>query len=99
RSTDSTLFPYTTLFRSGVFGKIYYTLGFHDMYNSWWFIGLIAMLGTSILIASVDRVIPLYKSLNQQKTKRHVSFLKRQRIFGEGDRKSTRLNYSHVSIS
>lgn len=68
----------------GTFGKIYYQLGFHDMYNSWWFITLIAMLGTSILIASVDRVIPLYKSLNQQKTKRHVSFLKRQRIFGEG---------------
>lgn len=67
----------------GTFGKIYYQLGFHDMYNSWWFITLVAMLGTSILIASVDRVIPLYKSLNQQKTKRHVSFLKRQRIYGE----------------
>lgn len=68
----------------GVFGVIYYKLGFHDMYNSWWFITLIGMLGTSILIASVDRVIPLYKSLKQQRTKRHPSFLKRQRVFGEG---------------
>lgn len=68
----------------GIFGVVYYKLGFHDMYNSWWFIILIGMLGTSILIASVDRVIPLYKSLKQQRTKRHASFLKRQRVFGEG---------------
>lgn len=68
----------------GVFGVVYYKLGFHDMYNSWWFITLIGMLGTSILIASVDRVIPLYKSLKQQRTKRHGSFLKRQRVYGVG---------------
>lgn len=68
----------------GGFGVVYYKLGFHDMYNSWWFITLIGMLGTSILIASVDRVIPLYKSLKKQKTKRHASFLKRQRVYGEG---------------
>ena len=59
-------------------------LGFHDMYNSWWFITLIGMLGTSIIIASVDRVIPLYKSLKKQRTKRHPSFMKKQRIYGEG---------------
>ena len=52
------------------------------MYNSWWFITLIGMLGTSIIIASVDRVFPLYKSLKQQRTKRHISFMKRQRIYG-----------------
>ena len=62
---------------------IYYKLGFHDMYNSWWFITLIGMLGTSIIIASVDRVIPLYKSLKKQRTKRHPSFMKRQRIYGD----------------
>ncbi|MER2088974.1 MAG: cytochrome c biogenesis protein ResB [Sporosarcina sp.] len=68
----------------GIPGTIYYKLGFHDMYNSWWFITLIGMLGTSIIIASVDRVIPLYKSLKKQRTKRHPSFMKRQRIYGEG---------------
>ena len=68
----------------GFVGKIYYNLGFHDMYNSWWFITLIGMLGTSIIIASVDRVIPLYKSLKKQRTKRHPSFMKKQRIYGEG---------------
>lgn len=68
----------------GFAGKIYYNLGFHDMYNSWWFITLIGMLGTSIIIASVDRVVPLYKSLKKQRTKRHPSFMKKQRIYGEG---------------
>ncbi|AOV08096.1 cytochrome c biogenesis protein ResB [Sporosarcina ureilytica] len=68
----------------GVVGVIYYKLGFYDMYNSWWFITLVGMLGTSILIASVDRVVPLYKSLKQQRTKRHTSFLKRQRVYGHG---------------
>ena len=69
----------------GFVGVIYYKLGFHDMYNSWWFITLVGMLGTSIIIASVDRVIPLYKSLNKQRTKRHPSFMKRQRIYGAGE--------------
>jgi len=69
----------------GFIGTIYYKLGFYDMYNSWWFITLIGMLGTSIIIASVDRVIPLYKSLKQQRTKRHPSFMKRQRIYGIGE--------------
>jgi len=68
----------------GFVGTIYYKLGFHDMYNSWWFITLVGMLGTSIIIASVDRVIPLYKSLKKQRTKRHPSFMKKQRIYGEG---------------
>ncbi|QTD42213.1 cytochrome c biogenesis protein ResB [Sporosarcina sp. Te-1] len=67
-----------------IFGTLYYKLGFYDMYNSWWFKVLIGMLGTSIIIASIDRVVPLYKSLKKQRTKRHASFMKRQRIFGEG---------------
>lgn len=73
----------------GFFGTLYYKLGFYDMYNSWWFKILIGMLGTSIIIASVDRVIPLYKSLKKQRTKRHISFMKRQAIYGEGVSKDT----------
>ncbi|WOV86004.1 cytochrome c biogenesis protein ResB [Sporosarcina oncorhynchi] len=68
----------------GFVGTLYYKLGFYDMYNSWWFKVLIGMLGTSIIIASVDRVFPLYKSLKRQRTKRHPSFMKRQRIYGDG---------------
>ncbi|WP_432355085.1 cytochrome c biogenesis protein ResB [Sporosarcina sp. A2] len=73
----------------GTVGKLYYQLGFYDMYSSWWFKILIGMLGTSIIIASLDRVIPLYKSLKKQRTKRHPSFMKRQRIYGEGQIKDS----------
>ena len=73
----------------GTVGKLYYQLGFYDMYNSWWFKILVGMLATSIIIASIDRVIPLYKSLKKQRTRRHPSFMKRQRIFGEGNVQNT----------
>lgn len=66
----------------GFFGKLYYTLGFHQLYGSWWFVVLLALLGTSIIISSVDRAIPLYRSLKNQRVTRHETFLKRQRIFG-----------------
>ncbi|WP_419961890.1 cytochrome c biogenesis protein ResB [Psychrobacillus sp. BM2] len=68
----------------GWFGTLYYKLGLSDLYSSWWFQALVGMLGISLIIASLDRVIPLYKSLKKQKTKRHFSFLKRQRVFGIG---------------
>ncbi|PPA71297.1 cytochrome c biogenesis protein ResB [Jeotgalibacillus proteolyticus] len=69
--------------RYGVAGEIYYILGFHDLYNSWWYLLLIAAIGTSIIIASLDRVIPLYKALKHQRVNRHASFMKRQRIYTE----------------
>ncbi|WP_391121646.1 cytochrome c biogenesis protein ResB [Psychrobacillus sp. L3] len=69
----------------GTFGKLYYDLGLSDLYSSWWFQTLVGMLGISLVIASLDRVIPLYKSLKKQKTKRHISFLSRQRIYGIGE--------------
>lgn len=67
----------------GWFGKIYYVLGFHDLYNSWWYMLFIAAVGISIIIASLDRVIPLYKALKKQRINRHASFMKRQRLFAE----------------
>lgn len=68
----------------GFVGVLYYDLGFHDMYSSWWFKVLVGMLGISIIIASIDRVVPLYKSLKKQRVKRHQSFMSKQRIFGKG---------------
>lgn len=68
----------------GLFGQIYYGLGLHEMYRSWWFQALIGMLAISLVVASLDRVIPLYKSLKNQRVIRHESFMKRQRLFGAG---------------
>ncbi|MFF2448745.1 cytochrome c biogenesis protein ResB [Neobacillus sp. NPDC058068] len=66
----------------GWFGNLYYQLGLHDLYGSWWYLLLIAMIGISLVICSLDRVVPLYKSLKAQRVTRHEGFLKRQRIFG-----------------
>jgi cytochrome c biogenesis protein len=71
----------------GWLGKLYYELGFHNLYSSWWYLLLIAGLGTSLLIASLDRVVPLYRSLTKQRVTRHESFLKRQRMFSVSDDK------------
>lgn len=68
----------------GTFGELYYKLGLSDLYGSWWFQTLIGMLGISLIVASLDRVIPLYKSLKKQRIRRHESFMKRQRLFGKG---------------
>lgn len=67
--------------RYGLIGKIYYQLGFHDLFNSWWYMLLLGLIGISLVIASIDRVIPLYKALKKQKAKRHETFIKRQRLF------------------
>ncbi|WP_059170997.1 cytochrome c biogenesis protein ResB [Bacillus sp. FJAT-27445] len=63
-------------------GKIYYVLGFHNMYSSWWYLILIAMIGISLVICSLDRVIPLYRALSAQRVTRNDGFLKKQRLFG-----------------
>lgn len=69
----------------GTLGTIYYRLGFHNLYSSWWFVTLLVMLGTSLVICSLDRVIPLYKALNKPRLNQHKAFLKGQKLYGEAD--------------
>lgn len=66
----------------GLAGQIYYQLGFHNLYSSWWYMVLIALIGISIFIVSIDRGVPLYKALKYQSIKRHPNFLKRQKLYG-----------------
>lgn len=65
----------------GWLGKVYYELGLHNLYSSWWYLLLIASIGVSLVICSLDRVIPLYRALKKQRVSRHESYLKRQRLF------------------
>lgn len=67
----------------GIWGQLFYRLGLHNLYSSWWFVTLLVMLGTSLIICSLDRVIPLYKALNKPRVNQHLSFLKGQKLFGE----------------
>lgn len=66
----------------GKLGQIYYALGFDQLYSSWWFVTLLVMIGTSLVICSLDRIIPLYKALNKPRLNQHASFLKGQKIYG-----------------
>lgn len=67
----------------GFLGQMYYELGFNNLYGSWWYFLLIAALGISLVIASLDRFIPLYRALKKQGITRHESFMRRQRLFSE----------------
>ena len=50
----------------GFLGQLYYQLGFNNLYGSWWYMILIASIGISLVICSLDRVIPLYKALKSK---------------------------------
>ncbi|QWU13767.1 cytochrome c biogenesis protein ResB [Paenibacillus sophorae] len=69
--------------RYGLLGQIYVQLGFNRLYESWWYFLLLAALGISLVIASLDRVVPLYFALKNQGVTRHESFMRRQRLFSE----------------
>src|SRR5690625_1603465 len=71
--------------RYGLLGKIYYQLGFHNLYSSWWYMILIALIGVSLVICSLDRFIPLRRALKIQKPKRNEIFLKRQRLYSKSE--------------
>ncbi|WP_379140546.1 cytochrome c biogenesis protein ResB [Paenibacillus sp. sgz500992] len=63
----------------GTAGNIYYRLGLSHTYESWWFVTLLVMIGASLVICSLDRVLPLYKALTRQKIRKHRQFLTRQK--------------------
>lgn len=69
----------------GLAGQIYYTLGLHRTYESWWFITLLVMIGTSLVVCSLDRVLPLYRALSKQQIRKHEQFLKRQKVVHTGE--------------
>ncbi|WP_459501553.1 cytochrome c biogenesis protein ResB [Bacillus sp. C1] len=82
----------------GFLGQLYYQLGFNKLYSSWWYMILIASIGVSLVICSLDRVIPLYKALKKQGVKRHPSFLKRQRLYGTGSAKEGDLEQIQTNL-
>jgi len=65
----------------GILGQLYYELGFHNLYGSWWYMILVASIGISLVIASLDRFVPLHRALKKQGVTRHHTFMRRQRLF------------------
>ncbi|MBT2582014.1 cytochrome c biogenesis protein ResB [Planococcus sp. ISL-109] len=97
-NTEATIEAYYTDIY-GTVGTVYHALGFHDMYNSFWFIGLVGMLAISLIIASLDRFVPLYRSLKNQRVLRHPSFMRKQRIYGHGPGQEDTLQKAEEKLS
>ncbi|MDF2961068.1 MAG: cytochrome biosis protein ResB [Paenibacillus sp.] len=68
----------------GTLGEIYYLLGLSHTFESWWFIGLLFMIGTSLVVCSLDRVLPLYRALSKQQIRKHLNFILRQKVSYSG---------------
>jgi cytochrome c biogenesis protein len=64
----------------GTAGHLYYLLGLSHTYESWWFLTLLFMIGTSLVVCSLDRVLPLYRALSKQQIRKHHSFIQRQKV-------------------
>jgi cytochrome c biogenesis protein len=64
----------------GTWGKLYYELGLSHMFETWWFFLLIALIGVSLVVCSLDRVIPLWHALKNQKVVKNTEFISRQKV-------------------
>ncbi|GAC43661.1 cytochrome c biogenesis protein ResB [Paenibacillus popilliae] len=69
----------------GTLGHFYYQFGLSHTYESWWFITLLVMIGASLVICSLDRVLPLYRALHKQKVRKHEQFITGQRVVYQGE--------------
>jgi cytochrome c biogenesis protein len=70
---------YTSVY--GTWGRIMYSLGFTNMYVSWWFLALLLLLATSLIICSWERIVPLYKSLKYQVIRKSVQWIRQQKWY------------------
>ncbi|MBW5446682.1 cytochrome c biogenesis protein ResB [Cohnella sp. CFH 77786] len=68
----------------GKAGEVYHALGLTHVYSSWWFVTLLVMIGTSLVICSLDRVLPLYRALSKQQIRKHLQFITRQQVVYAG---------------
>ncbi|QKI82021.1 cytochrome c biogenesis protein ResB [Kroppenstedtia eburnea] len=64
----------------GFWGEVFYRLGLSNLYESPVYIALLASIGISLVVCSLDRVIPLYKALTHQKVVKNIRFINRQRV-------------------
>ncbi|MGF7030429.1 cytochrome c biogenesis protein [Paenibacillus mucilaginosus] len=69
----------------GTTGEWYYKLGLSHTFESWWYITLLFMIGTSLIVCSLDRVLPLYRALNKQQIRKHLNFITRQKVTFSAD--------------
>ncbi|PTX59861.1 cytochrome c biogenesis protein [Melghirimyces profundicolus] len=64
----------------GVWGDLFYRFGLSNLYESPVYIALLAAIGISLVVCSLDRVVPLYHALKNQKVTKSPVFITRQRV-------------------
>lgn len=63
----------------GFIGRLFYKLGLTDVYVQWWFLVLLSLICLSLIVCSLDRVVPLYRALHKQSVSKSVLFLQLQK--------------------
>lgn len=59
-----------------VLGTFLYKTGMTRMYTSWWFLTLLFLLGASLVVCSLERFIPLWRSVQRPNPAPPVAFIK-----------------------
>jgi cytochrome c biogenesis protein len=60
--------------------RIFQVLDIPDMYNSWWFLGLLGILATNLIICSIDRFPGVWKQIKADNLATNLKRLRRMRL-------------------
>lgn len=65
--------------------RIFQVLSIPDMYNSWWFLGLLGLLSTNLIICSIDRFPGVWKQVKADNLATDLKRLQRMRLSANWD--------------
>lgn len=68
-------------YRYGEFwGPLFMRLGFTHAYTSVWFLSLLYLVVVSLIVCSLQRLVPLHRALQNPPVERHAGFIHRQEV-------------------
>lgn len=71
-------------FRYGEFwGPLFMKVGLTHTFSSVWFVGLVYAIVVSLIICSLQRLVPLHRALQRPTVRKHAGFIRRQPSGGE----------------
>lgn len=69
--------------------KLFEVLSIPDMYNSWWFLGLLGLLSMNLIICSIDRFPGVWKQIKADNLGNDLKRLSKMRLSEKWDLKKT----------
>ncbi|MFO7172726.1 MAG: cytochrome c biogenesis protein ResB [Bacillota bacterium] len=61
-------------------GRLLMATGLTRTYTSWWFLTLVYLLVISLIVCSLQRLVPLHRALQRPTVEKHLGFLLRQPV-------------------